>query len=125
MAKSETDKKEALKKEILAKLAKRPKIHSDAVKWTFARWSGISFSSLFEDVKSQAEREQILEELGQDDLFRIVNDPKRGPEPIIQVTEKGRDEIIGLFYSKSEQRELKRLFKKFDCAFSPKTAPAN
>ena len=115
--------REALKEEILAELSKRPKIYSDAVKWTLARWSGIGFSSLFKEVKIQAERDKILRELSECDLFRVFSDPKRGSEPIIKVTEKGRNEIIGLFYSKSQQKELKRLFKKFDTAFASKTAP--
>ena len=110
------------KEELLELLEKKPQIYKDAVKWTLARWSGISFSSLFDDF-SQEDRESALRELKEDDCFEIIDDPKRSSEVIIQVTEKGRDSIIGVFYSKSEQRELKRLFKKFDGAFAPKTTP--
>jgi hypothetical protein len=52
----------------------------------------------------------MFRELRADDFFRVVNDPKGGSEVILQVTEKGRDSIIGVFYSKSQQRELKRNF---------------
>jgi hypothetical protein len=122
MAESETGEKENPKEQLSEFLERSPKIYSDAVKWTLARWTGISFSSLFDDLP-QEDRESMLRELKEDDWFKIINDPTRSSEVIIQVTEKGRDSIIGVFYSKSEQIELKRLFKKFDCAFAPKTAP--
>jgi len=109
------------KQELVELLEKKPKIYKDAVKWTLARWSGISFSLLFEDLKSQAERENMLRELRNDDCFRVIKEPEEGSEAIIQVTEKGRDLIIGLFYSKSEQKELKSLLKKFDGALAQKT----
>jgi len=31
-------------------------------------------------------------------FFRVVNDPKGGSEVLLKLTEKGRDEIIDLFY---------------------------
>lgn len=113
MAKSEAGEKKSPKQQLLELLESRPKIYSDAVKWTLARWSGLSISSLFNDYP-QLDRESTLKELKEDNCFRIINDPKGDSEDIIQVTEKGRNEIISLFYSKSEQRELKRLFKKID-----------
>ena len=122
MATNNTHQTKTAKKELLNLLKKKPKIYQDAFKWTLARWSGISFSSLFDDLP-QEDLESMLRELKEDDCSKIINDPKRSTEVIIQVTEKGRDSIIGVFYSKSEQRELKRLFKKFDGAFAPKTAP--
>jgi hypothetical protein len=33
---------------------------------------------------------------------------------LLKLTEKGRDEIIDLFYDGKEKRELKRLVKKLD-----------
>jgi hypothetical protein len=113
MANSEVGEKKSHKQQLLELLENRPKIYSDAVKWTLARWSGISLSSLFENYP-QLNRESMLNELKDDDCFRIINDPEKGSEFIIQLTEKGRDEIIGLFYSKSEQRKLKCIFKKVD-----------
>ena len=119
MTKSEAGEEKSPKQQLLELLESRPQIYSDAVKWTLARWSGISFSSLFNRYP-QLKRESMLKELKEDDCFRIIDDPKGSSEAIIQVTEKGRNEIIGLFYSKSQQRELKRLFKKFDPFMSNK-----
>ena len=119
MAKSEAGEEKSAKQQLLELLESRPQIYSDAVKWTLARWSGISFSSLF-DKYPQLKRESMLKELKKDDCFRIIDDPKGDSEAIIQVTEKGRNEIIGLFYSQSQQRELKRLFKKIDPFMSNK-----
>jgi hypothetical protein len=113
MANSEVGEKKSHKQQLLELLENRPKIYSDAVKWTLARWSGISLSSLFKNYP-QLNRESMINELKDDDCFRIINDPEEDSEVIIQLTEKGRDEIIGLFYSKSEQRKLKSLFKKVD-----------
>lgn len=121
MATNNAPQAKSAKEELLELLKKKPKIYQDAVKWTLARWTGISFSSLFDDLP-QEDRESMLRELKEDDWFKIINDPKRSSEVIIQVTEKGRDSTIGLFYSKRGQKELKRLFKKFDGAFAP-TAP--
>jgi hypothetical protein len=100
MATNNTPQPKTAKEELLELLKKKPKIYQDAVKWTLARWSGISFSSLFEDLNSQVERDDMLSELRNDDFFSVLNDPKRSSEVIIQVTEKGRDSIIGVFYSK-------------------------
>ncbi len=119
MAKSEAGEEKSAKQMLLELLESRPRIYSDAVKWTLARWSGISVSSLF-DHYSKLKRESMLKELKEDDCFRIIEDPKGGSEAIIKLTEKGRNEIIGLFYSKSQQRELKRLFKKIDPFMSNK-----
>jgi hypothetical protein len=119
MAENEAGEKRSPEQQLLELLESRPQIYSDAVKWTLARWSGISISSLFKDYP-QLDCESMLKELKEDDCFRIINDPEGSSEVIIQVTEKGRNSIIGLFYSKSEQRELKRLFKKIDPFMSNK-----
>ena len=47
-------------------------------------------------------------------FFSVVNDPKGGSEVLLKLTEKARDEIIDLFYSGKEKRELKHLIKRFD-----------
>ncbi len=119
MAKSEAGDEKSVKQQLLELLESRPQIYSDAVKWTLARWFGISCSSLF-DHYPLLKRESMLKELKKDDCFRIIEDPKGGLEAIIKLTEKGRNQIIGLFYSKSQQRELKRLFKKIDPFMSNK-----
>jgi hypothetical protein len=123
MEKGKGEETKTPREEILEFLEKKPRIYKDAVKWTFARWSGISFSSLFDDLNSQAKREDMLRALRKDDCFRIIADPNGGSDTIVQVTEKGRDQIIGVFYSTKEQKELKRLFRKFDGAFASKTPP--
>jgi hypothetical protein len=87
---------------------------AQSVKNTFACHSGIMFSSLFDDVDSQEERETILKALQKDGSWSVVNDPKVGSDVLLKLTEKGRDEIIDLFYSGKEKRELKRLIKRFD-----------
>ncbi len=119
MTNSEAGEEKSPKQQLIELLESRPQIYSDAIKWTLVRWSGISFSSLF-DKYPKLKRESMLKELTEDDCFRIIDDPKGCSEDIIQVTEKGRNEMIGLFYSKSEQRELKRLFKKIDPFMSNK-----
>lgn len=111
-------------KELLLQfLEKSPRVYSDAIKWTLLCWSGISFSSLFKD--SEVDRESLLRELQQDDSFRVVNDPKGGSEVMLCLTKKGRDEIVDVFYSKKEKRELKRLFKKLDSSMSSLSAHQN
>jgi hypothetical protein len=123
MSKNRAEEIKTPREEILEFLEKKPSIYKDAVKWTFARWSGISFSSLFDDLNSQAEREDMLSALREDDCFMIIDDPNGGSDTIVQVTEKGRDQIIGVFYSTRQQKELKRLFRKFDSAFASKNTP--
>jgi DNA-binding MarR family transcriptional regulator len=56
----------------------------------------------------------MLKELQKDGSWSVVNDPKGGSEVLLKLTEKGRDEIIDLFYSGKEKRDLKRLLKRFD-----------
>ncbi len=111
MAKSDVHKTKSIKEELQELLDKKPPIYKDAVKWTLARWSGISFLLLFDDLNSQAEREDMLSALREDDCFRIIDDPTGGSDTIVQVTKKGRDQIIDVFYSTREQREFKRLEK--------------
>ena len=118
MASSEAGEIKSPKQQLLELLESRPKIYSDALKWSYYRWFGVKFSSLFSNVKSQAERESILRELQADDAFRIINDPKGSEDFVVRLTEKGRDSMIGLFYSYREKRQLKRLFKKIDSHMS-------
>ena len=44
--------------------------------------------------------------------WSVVNDPKGGSEVLLKLAEKGRDEIIDLFYDGKEKKELKGLIKK-------------
>jgi malate/lactate dehydrogenase len=48
------------------------------------------------------------------DSWSVVNDTKGGSEVLLKLTEKGRDEIIDLFYDGKEKRELKRLVKRLE-----------
>jgi len=105
------------KEELLGLLKKKPKIYRDAVKWTLACWVGFRLSSLFKDRDfSKVDRADMLKELQEGGSYRVENDPKDTSEVIVYLTEKGRDEIVDLFYSKEEKRELQRLFKKFESA---------
>src|SRR5512135_3640723 len=110
MAKDEAGESKSPKQQLLELLESRPKIYSDALKWSSYRWFGVKFSSLFPDVKSQAARESILRELQADDAFRIIEDPKGSKDLVVRLTEKGKDSMIDLFYSYGEKRQLKRLF---------------
>ena len=115
MEKSNVNKANGPKESLLKLLKKKPRIYTTAVKYTLAVHSGIRFSSLFDDVDSKEERETILKELQKDVSFcSVVNDPEGGSEVLVKLTEKGRDEIINLFYDDKEKRELKRLIKKAD-----------
>jgi hypothetical protein len=114
MKRSNVDKAKGPKQALLELLAKKPPIYSDAVKYTLAVHSGIMFSSLFDDLDSQVDRETMLKELQKDGSWSVVNDPKGGSDVLLKLTEKGRDEIIDLFYDSKEKRELKRLIKKAD-----------
>ena len=118
MVKNEAGESKSPKQQLLELLESRPKIYSDALKWSSYRWFGVKFSSLFPDVKSQAARESILRELQADDAFRIIDDPKGSKDFVVRLTDKGRDSMIGLFYSYREKRQLKRLFKKIDSHMS-------
>ena len=102
------------KEALLEFLEKNPPIYTDAIKWTLACHSGIRFSSLFNDLDSKVDRETLLKELQKDGSFSVVNDPEGGSEVLVKLTEKGRDEIIDLFYSGKEKIGLKRLFKIID-----------
>ena len=114
MAKSDVHKAKDPKEALLEFLAKKPPIYSDAVKYTLAVHSGISFSSLFDDWDPKEDRETMLNELQKKGSWSVVNDPKGGSDVLLKLTEKGRDEIIDLFYDGKEKRELKRLIKKAD-----------
>ena len=59
-------------------------------------------------------RENFLNKLREGDSWSVVNDPRGGSDALLKLTEKGRDEIIDLFYDGEEKRELKRLVKRFD-----------
>jgi hypothetical protein len=114
MEKSNVHKAKSPKEELLELLEKKPPIFKVAVKYAFAGHSGIMFSSLFDDFDYKEDRETMLKELQKDGSWSVVNDPKGGSEVLLKLTEKGRDEIIDLFYSGKEKRELKRLLKRFD-----------
>lgn len=120
MTKSKPSEIKSPKDKLLELLEKKPPIYKDAVKWTLACRSGIMFSSLFDDLDSEVERKTMIKELQNDDSFSIVNDPKGGSDVLVKLTEKGRDEIIDLFYSGKEKRELKRLVKRLDTAYQKK-----
>jgi hypothetical protein len=120
MKRSNVDKAKGPKEALLELLAKKPPIYSDAVKYTLAVHSGIMFSSLFDDLDSQVDRETMLKELQKDGSWSVVNDPKGGSDALLKLTEKGRDEIIDLFYSGKEKRELKRLVKRLETAYPKK-----
>jgi hypothetical protein len=114
MEKSNVHKAKSPKEELLELLEKKPPIFKVAVKYAFACHSGIMFSSLFDDFDYKEDRETFLKELQKDGSWSVVKDPKGGSEVLLKLTEKGRDEIIDLFYSGKEKRELKRLLKRFD-----------
>ena len=114
MERSNVDKAKGPKEALLELLKKKPPIYSDAVKYTLAVHSGIMFSSLFDDWDPKENRETFLKELQKDGSWSVVNDPKGGSDVLLKLTEKGRDEIIDLFYSGMEKRELKSLLKIID-----------
>ena len=115
MATNNAPQAKTAKEELLELLEKQPKIYQDAVKWTFACWSGIRVSSLFEDKDFfKVDRAASLKELQESGFIRLEDDPKGTSEVIVHLTEQRRDEIVDLFYSKKCKKELKRLFKRFD-----------
>jgi hypothetical protein len=112
MKRSNIDKTQDPKEALLELLKKKPPIYSDAVKYTLAVHKGIMFSSLFDDCDPKEDRETMLKELQKVGSWSVVNDPKGSSDVLLKLTEKGRDEIIDLFYDGKEKRELKRLIKK-------------
>src|SRR5665647_2379185 len=106
MAKSDVHKAKSPKEALLELLEKKPPIYSAAVKYTLAVHSRITFSSLFDDWDPKEDRETFLKELQKDGSWSVVNDPKGGSEVLLKLTEKGRDEIIDLFYSGKEKRAV-------------------
>lgn len=115
MITNNTGQAKGAKEQLLKLLEEKPKIYQDAVKWTLACWIGIRLSSLFDDVDfSKVDRAAFLKELQEGSSYRLENDPKDTSEVIVHLTEQGRDEIVDLFYSGKEKKELKRLFKRFD-----------
>ncbi len=113
MAKNDVHKAKDPKEAILEFLAKKPPIYQVAVKYTLAVHIGIRSSTFF-DLNPKVDRESFLNELRKGDSWSVVNDPKGGSDVLLKLTEKGRDEIIDLFYGGKEKRELKRLIKKAD-----------
>ena len=103
MKRSNVDKAKSPKEALLELLAKKPPIYSDAVKNTLAVYSGITFSSLFDDWDPKEDRETMLKELQQTGSWSVVNDPKGGSDVLLKLTKKGRDEIIDLFYDDKEK----------------------
>ncbi len=116
MATNNTDQAKSAKEELLAFLKRSPKVYTDAVKLTVFYRDGLSFSSLYKD--SKVDRESILRELRQDDFFRVACDPKGGSDIRVYLTEKGRDGLFDVFYSKKEKRLLMRLLRKLDSGVS-------
>ena len=115
MATNNAHQTKTAKEELLGLLEKKPKIYQDAVKWTLACWTGIRASSLFEDKDFfNVDRTAALNELQEGGFIRLENYPEGNSEVIVHLTEQGRDEIVDLFYSKKEKKELRRLFKRFD-----------
>jgi hypothetical protein len=114
MERSNVHKAKDPKEALLEILEKKPQVYKDFVKLTLLCWNGISLTSLFKDLDSKVDRETLLREMQKDEFFRVDNDPKAGSEAMVHLMEKGRDEIIDLFYSNKEKRELKRLFKRID-----------
>jgi hypothetical protein len=77
MAANGAKKAKSVKEELLELLERSPKIYSDAVKWTLARYNGIRFSSLIDYAGSKGDRESMLKELQKDTSFCVfVNDPE-------------------------------------------------
>jgi len=103
------------KEELLKLLETKPKFYADAVKYAFACHFGIRLSSLFEDRDfSKIDRKAVLMGLQEIGFFRLENDAKEDSEVIVHLTKQGRDEIIDLFYSGKEKRQLKRLLQRID-----------
>ncbi len=100
---------------MLQLLEKKPKIYSDAIKYALACWNGIELSSLFKDSDFlKMDRTRFLTELQETGLYRLENDQTDSDDVIVYLTEQGRDQIIHLFYSAKEQKQLRCLFKKLD-----------
>lgn len=107
------------KEELLGLLEKQPKIFQDAVKYTFACRIGIGVAFYFDNKYfSGVNRAAALKELQESGSIWLENDPKGVSEAKVHLTEQERDNIIDLFYSGKEKRELKRLVKKFDSILS-------
>ncbi len=119
MATNNADQAKNAKEMLLELLEKQPKIFQDAVKYTFACRIGIRASSYFDDKYfSGVDRGAALKELQESGSIWLENDPKGVSEVKVHLTEQERDNIIDLFYSGKEKRELKRLIKKFDSILS-------
>ena len=114
MEKSNVHKAKSAKEELLELLEKKPPIYKVAVKYTLAVHIGIMFYSLFKDLNPKVDSENFLNELREGDSWSVVKDPEGSSDVLLKLTEKGRDEIIDLFYDGKEKRELKRLVKRFD-----------
>jgi hypothetical protein len=124
MEKNNDDKEKSAKEELRELLGKKPKIYQDAVKYTFACRIGIRASAHIDDnYFSGVDRNAALKELQENGSIWLENDPKGDSEVIVHLTEQERDNIIDLFYSGKEKKELKCLVKKFDAILDSKTAP--
>jgi hypothetical protein len=124
MAINNTDEGKSAKEALRELLGKKPKIYQDAVKYTFACRIGIRASAYFDDnYFSGVARDAALKELQENGSIWLEFDPKGDSEVIVHLTEQERDNIIDLFYSGKEKKELKRLLKKFDAILASKSAP--
>ena len=124
METNNANKEKSAKEELRELLEKKPKIYQDAVKYIFACRIGIRASAYFDHKYfSGVERAAALKELQENDSIWLEFDPEGDSEVIVHLTEQERDNIIDLFYSGKEKRELKRLVKKFDAILASKTAP--
>jgi hypothetical protein len=113
MAKNDVHKAKDSKEAILEFLAKKPPIYQVAVKYTLAVHIGIASSTFF-DLNPKVDHESFLDELRKGDSWSVVNDPEGGSDVLLKLTEKGRDEIIDLFYDGKEKREIRRLIKRLE-----------
>src|SRR5208283_1208723 len=119
MAINNADQAKNAKEELLELLEKQPKVFQDAVKYTFACRIGIGASFYFDNKYfSGIDRCAALKELQESGSIWLENDPKDISEVKVHLTEQERDNIIDLFYSGREKRELKRLIKRFDSILS-------
>ncbi len=115
MMETNDKKAKSVKEELMELLEKQPKIYKDAVKYAYACRVGIRASFYFDDKYFfGVDRAAALKELQESGSIWLENDPKDTSEVIVHLTERERDNIIGLFYSGKEKRELKRLVKKLD-----------
>lgn len=112
MAKSDAQKAKGGKEALMEFLDNNPPIYRDVAKWVFYCMFGVKLKSVFPNFDSEVVKESFLEDLQKDGSYSVVNDPEGGSELFVKVTEKGLGELIDLFYSGKEKRQLKRILTK-------------